>query len=515
MRRGCRNVINLLIGLIFVTIIIFINYQYSILITNENTSVQFKQHKTWSKHSTNIFNPKKLVYSRGVSQINKDLHVYIVEEHHAVLKYWFDAVDKGMLPKEGNILVHIDGHSDLAMPFNTAFFPTFRRPRTLRDIEAMMQSNDVFIMGAAMSGLFKKMVWVWPQWDESNQEADETTTDFKIGLTTLEFDDLEEYGRTFCMCFTNFTTSKNMCVYTPVNGDRANMVQLPVTSCDIHIEFEVILLEESVAANSLTDNLGNENIVLDIDEDFYGCILPAQTLVDVGITMSETEKLNEILDSIVCPKTSDHDMKADKMLFNVLEILKSEEACKRFAKYSLCKGVARRQTAVDYLKHQIQALKLDCPHSGNKSLILIRKLISKISLFTNSQLSILQNIGFCLYTMMPSKTTFWESTFGICHGTNVPGSSAVFDHPTNSTEINYRTKILKEILDRLKPSTLPITTICRSVRDGYTPRHHFRQIENDVVNSLNVLERNKILHYDPWLLGGRQGWHGRHEKHVE
>ncbi|CAC5412969.1 DNASE1 [Mytilus coruscus] len=319
--------------------------------TSQNTNCAYdRQPETRSKHGVNIVNPNKLVYSKGISQRNKDLHVYIVEEHHAVLKYWFDAVDKGMIPKQGK-------YFDLAMSFNTAFFPTFRKPRTLRDLEAMMQSNDVFIMGAAMSGLFKKIVCIWPQWDESNHEEDEASTDFKVGLTTLEFDDLEEYGRTFCMCFTNFTTSKNMCVYTPVNGDRANMVQLPIISCDIHIEFEVILLEEKVAADSLTDNLGNENIVLDIDEDFYGCILPAQTLVDIGITLSETEKLNEILDSIVCPKTSDHDMKADKILFDVLEILKFEEACKQFAKYSLCKGVARRQTAVDYLKHQIQNLK--------------------------------------------------------------------------------------------------------------------------------------------------------------
>lgn len=42
--------------------------------------------------------------------------------------------------------VHIDGHSDLAMPFNTAFYPTFRHPQTTLDLEAMMQSNDVFIM---------------------------------------------------------------------------------------------------------------------------------------------------------------------------------------------------------------------------------------------------------------------------------------------------------------------------------------------------------------------------------
>ena len=44
------------------------------------------------------------------------------------------------------IQIHIDGHADLAMPYNTAFFPTFRRPRTPNDIEAMMQTNDVFIM---------------------------------------------------------------------------------------------------------------------------------------------------------------------------------------------------------------------------------------------------------------------------------------------------------------------------------------------------------------------------------
>lgn len=37
------------------------------------------------------------------------------------------------------------------MPFNTAFFPTFRRPRTSNDLEAMMQSNDVFILVSLQS----------------------------------------------------------------------------------------------------------------------------------------------------------------------------------------------------------------------------------------------------------------------------------------------------------------------------------------------------------------------------
>lgn len=465
---------------------------------------QFTQRGGW------VYGPYQDVSNGKVKGVNTDLHVYLVEEHHAVLKSWFEAVDKGKIPKEGNTLVHIDGHADLAMPFNTAFFPTFRRPRTPNDLETMMQSNDVFIMGAAMSGLFKRVIWIWPSWDKAIHQDDFATTDFQVGLTTLESVDSKEYGKTFCSCFKNLTaaTKYEMCMYTPMGDDRTAEVVIPAKSCDVHLTFELIVIKENIATDFLNEAFKDDNIVLDIDEDHYGCILPAQALVDVGMNMTKIERLDSLLDTIICASNTEQEMRSDKMLYDVLEILKSEQACKRtVGKHMSCTGIRRRQTAVDYLKHHIYSHKLKCPGTHD---VLLRKIISKLCILTVPQLTVLQSVGFCLSTMVTSKPSFMESTFGICHGNNVPGASAVTNHQTNPEEIRDRTKRLQDILRVLKPLSIPITTVCRSVRDGYTPREYFRQIENDVIDSLDVLGRHKFLHYDPWLLGGKRGWYDRY-----
>ena len=41
--------------------------------------------------------------------------------------------------------IHIDGHSDMAMPFYDPKMPFFRWPNTMDQMHHMMQANDVFI----------------------------------------------------------------------------------------------------------------------------------------------------------------------------------------------------------------------------------------------------------------------------------------------------------------------------------------------------------------------------------
>jgi hypothetical protein len=368
------------------------------------------------------------------------------------------------------------------------------------------------LQGAAMSGLFKRVVWIWPSWDKAIHQDDFAITDFQVGLTTLENVDSKDYGKTFCACFKNLTTTTkdDTCMYTPMGDDRSAEVVISAKSCDVHVTFELIIIKENIATDVLNEEFKDHNIVLDIDEDHYGCILPAQALVDVGMNMTKIEKLDSLLDTIICASNTEQEIRSDKILYDVLEILKSENACKQtVGKHMSCTGIGRRQTAVDYLKHHIYSHKLKCP---GKHDILLRKIISKLSILTVSQLSVLQSVGFCLSTMVMSKPSLMESSFGICHGNNVPGASAVTNHQTNPEEIRDRTKRLQNILRVLKPLSIPITTVCRSVRDGYTPREHFRQIENDVIDSLDVLGRHKFLHYDPWLLGGKRGWYDRYNK---
>lgn len=304
-----------------------------------------------------------------------------------------------------------------------------------------------------------------------------------------------------------------MCVYTPVKADREDVIKIPNSSCDVHTTLNVITAEETLAVESLLDsNIQNSNIVLDIDEDYYGCTLPAQDLVDVGVTVDNLQDFNDILDKLFCPQNVGQENKTDKMLHIAVEMLKSEEACKKVAKFAKCTGVARRATTLYYLERESLNLKIRCPLANTKYAILLRKLVSKLSTLNTTQLSTLQVVGFCISTMLPATSNLWESTFGVCIGNNVPGQTMVFDHPTNSSEIVYRTSVLKNILKSLKKANIQITTVCRSIRDGYTPRKHFHHIEHDVLNALNVLGRRTQFHFDSWLLGGKKGWYDRYSR---
>lgn len=362
-----------------------------------------------------------------------------------------------------------------------------------------------------MSGLFKKIIWIWPSWDKPSHDEMDDITLYKLGVTTLIDGDPDDIGKTFCMCYTNISTSQEMCAYTPVNVQRDEMIDIPYTACDIHSEINVIYTEETVGFETLiAEEVNNDNIVLDIDEDFYGCTLPAQDLVDVQVTVKETNEINEMLGIMFCPVNVEQEISTDKMLYSALEMLKSDEACTKVVAFSKCSGYDRREIALHYLEQKSIDLEIRCHFENTDFEPVLQKFVSRLSLMNAAQLTVLQNVGFCISTMLPSITNLWESTFGVCIGINVPGDTMVLDHKTNLTEIQYRTGILKDLMKSLKTTNIRITTVCRSVRDGYTPRKYFRHIEKDVLETLSNLERHTFLNYDPWLLGGKSGWYNRH-----
>lgn len=51
-----------------------------------------------------------------------------------------------------------------------------------------------------------------------------------------------------------------------------------------------------------------------------------------------------------------------------------------------------------------------------------------------------------------------------------------------------------------------LVTVCRSVRDGYAPSRHWKQIEEGVLSMLRGRFGPLDVQYDPGLLGGPGGW---------
>ncbi|KAK3091069.1 hypothetical protein FSP39_016892 [Pinctada imbricata] len=88
----------------------------------------------------------------------------------------------------------------------------------------------------------------------------------------------------------------------------------------------------------------------------------------------------------------------------------------------------------------------------------------------------------------------------------MPGDDVAHIHETNPEEIKNRTANINIMLSALKSFTPSLITVCRSIRDGYTPRKHFKLIEKDILETAETCFRNLRVHYDSDLQGGKSGW---------
>lgn len=125
------------------------------------------------------------------------------------------------------------------------------------------------------------------------------------------------------------------------------------------------------------------------------------------------------------------------------------------------------------------------------------------------QIATLKKIGFCLTTTINSYLPLTNPGFQICMGSNTPVDSMVLAHRPTKNETILRTSTLLKILNSLHRPRL--VTVCRSVRDGYTPRFQYYLIEHGVMKAISSVFSNVKVHYDPWLLGGKHGWPHRHK----
>ncbi|GFR84482.1 UPF0489 protein C5orf22 [Elysia marginata] len=122
--------------------------------------------------------------SREGQKRRSTLPVYVLEEHHEAARYWMWAAQAGVLPRRsGNTLIHVDAHSDLATAIIEPGFPMFKWPK-FSDVSRLVNENDRFIQAVALTGLFSRVVWVWPTWDRSGilEEIHSDATAWNITL---------------------------------------------------------------------------------------------------------------------------------------------------------------------------------------------------------------------------------------------------------------------------------------------------------------------------------------------
>lgn len=261
----------------------------------------------------------------------------------------------------------------------------------------------------------------------------------------------------------------------------------------------------------------NESVVLDIDEDYYGCQAGIAPLLKAGMSVDQVNTLSTLVSRLFCTSTAALESLADIFFRSLVETaVRIVEACKADV-YSDCRQTlpaswtenALSLMSRDRDKATINISLIFC-NSNFGDQLMLNDLFHQLVSMRRDQLTVLARVGICL---RESVATFgFNPALGmtICIGYNRPTASKVFFHTPDDVEISVRSGQLRKMVGHA--SLVPkLVTLCRSVRDGYTPRDLAGQIEGEILTVLNSVPgiTRESTYYDKNLLGGQAGWWDR------
>ncbi|XP_035828677.1 uncharacterized protein LOC118478692 [Aplysia californica] len=504
------------------------------------------------------------------------LPVYIVEEHHEVIPYWFHAAESGRLPSpKGNTLVkqlspdlvvrnfvfvrffffffwlvHVDAHSDMAIPVVSPDFPLFRWPKK-SEIPMLMTENDRFIVAASLSGMFSRIVWIWPSWDEEENlktmYSDHMIVDVTTGTWLRPIAHGSEPIIDLCFCVTalNSPPSKglagdgryNYC-YRFNSSEPRDMLGTNITQAGclqkMRVRVEVVsetALMRSLKAGQFEQIEESSGYILDIDEDYFGCEASVLPLYKAGIDEAYIQRISFWVEKLFCGKTIETESAADGIFQMLITfIINSNNKC-HFN--STSRDIFLHPCGVklyNILDERIFNVRNRRPKTGlsveevfctikatsslkKQHISILSQLLSLLHNLTEPQLHALSEVGVCWYVSPSTFNNDKVHHFKLCDGNNKPNNTMVTFFTPDQWEVRQRSQRLETILQRMT-LTPDLVTLCRSVRDGYTPRSRFRQIESSVIGVMRGVYGgedggNVNVLYDRDLLGGVYGWPGR------
>ncbi|CAL1541924.1 unnamed protein product [Lymnaea stagnalis] len=494
-----------------------------------------KQPDHWGSTNEDIDWLPGLVKSRS-----QEIPIVVVEEHYEVLKYWFQAADLGLISKSRNVLIHVDGHVDGAVPYDTENIPWFHYPNSRQEIYNMMQRNDMFIVAAVLTGFVDHVIWVWPQWDRQNHDSDwsHVIIDVQMGYTKVKVDtEMTGYKNDLCSCWKIRELEESNREKTPQDSlwecHRRNFSeveaekgpQISKLDCMIHATAVLEVMSEAVATVELPKIYpasSSAGVILDIDEDFYGCWSDMIPLQKSGMAEKSVELLSDLIADVLCADTAREEVVADMFytaLVNMVINLKSE-SCEvigqqlrdqnKHCKTSLEVSnyiIENIPTLLGYLKKEGHEILL-CHEEEKLQGLYLQSMMQLLLNFSMKELRLLSDLGIC-FKVSPSSRYFAQGgLLHVCMGENTPARTKVSFHLPSEVEITTQTVSLRKIITAVfkKPD---LVTICRSVRDGYTPKQFHQVIESNILTSISHIYRSAHVenaHYDTNLLGGRLGW---------
>ncbi|CAC5423842.1 unnamed protein product [Mytilus coruscus] len=365
---------------------------------------------------------------------------------------------------------------------------------------------------AIISGLIKRVIWIWPEWDKKNHNSSYSVQHNQIGIANVKRRDNTQYEVSVYVNSQQKSSLYN-CYYPDYESDNATAISIPKHKCRVQRTYTVEEIQENVAVKYVNNAkwlLNNEEIILDLDEDYYGCVYASQPLLDLGVKEVELKHINNYLDKLICPKSLVQERYVDNILTTALDLFKRFYTCQNpkqpVAINKNCPKLAKITSEVNAYLQKIlwQNKKIHlCSKQHHAVKYAISEIIHSFQKLGIKQLKAMQRVGFCLNTSPKTYKVTFPPRYGICMGANTPSDSSVLIHNPTRKEITERTATLQNILKSLKAKSVKFVTICRSSRDGYTPRRFFKLIESDIMASLNkTFNNNCVAHYDGGLLGG-------------
>ncbi|KAL8580105.1 hypothetical protein ACOMHN_061220 [Nucella lapillus] len=445
------------------------------------------------------------------------------------LKYWFDAAAVGVIPQSGNTLLHIDGHSDAAPPRDLSIVPWFHLPRSHSQVANMMQSNDVFIAGAALTGLISRYIWVWPDWDYADHVNDShhSVADVIAGWRIYSPPDGKPFQR-HCACMRTRLPHSQSEGWECWN-DESDLTDIGGSSvikskqCKAVLTAVVENVHEKKALELLKSGdwiRQDERVLLDIDEDYFGCESSVMPLYNAGLTQDFINQLSDLVSQFLCVNEVRFELIADKVFHTAVQIVRdfktnlcgekqSHDQAGCVSEFEADKALIHLIPKFTKTLRKAEVFTLMC--HGTSGEVILQILLRMLFSLNFKQLDALNYVGMCLETA-PTSMAYEPDSLHICHGFNIPSDTQVTFHVPTVKENAMRSEILKNTLSLL-PQQPKLVTVCRSMRDGYTPWAVFSAVEKSVMGILRSVfpgVAEDSFHFDENLLGGKKGWPERH-----
>ena len=360
-----------------------------------------------------------------------------------------------------------------------------------------------------MIGLIDHFVWIAPNFtqdlDTSDRGALRRTKVVEMGVVEVkrrDERDREVSEQRLCECETPPTRRFLRCSYMEMEESSQSDESEPIMkliypdSCKNRRAYNrtVVYAKDAVQelrSGRLLDFVRRDNLILDIDEDFFGIELPWQKLVDAHVSSDVLKQFNSALSDLLCTYNAHDEARSNQVMqhifkFYVAKCNFSPQKDNADQGFVFCKKDVEdlsdecfTEVVVHYWK---QTPRLFCPENDAQFRTDLMSVFDTMTQLPLKQLQVIFDLGFCLQAS-PKTLDFNESpSVTICHGHNDPAHSFTQVHRPSADELRSSMLTMKQLLDALPPPQL--VTIARSSRDGFVPRDLAPRIEQELLGHL-------------------------------